>query len=80
MKTIKDKIRLSFMRRRSRTSQADKRKSGKLKILKGGYWRLETVATTDVKGRKAGYLNKKADLMEKMVRKVQIRASQRAWL
>ena len=32
------------MRRRSRTSQADKRKSGKLKILKGGYWRLETVA------------------------------------
>ena len=34
----------------------------------------------NVKGRKAGYLNKKADLMEKMVRKVQIRASQRAWL
>ena len=32
------------MRIRSRTSQADKRKSGKLKILKGGYWRLETVA------------------------------------
>ena len=59
------------MRRRSRTSQADKRKSGKLKILKGGYWRLETVAD---------YLNKKADLMEKVVRKVQIRASQRAWL
>ena len=67
MKTIKDKICLSFMRRRSRTSQADKRKSGKLKILKG------------VKGL-AGYLNKKADLMEKVVRKVQIRASQRAWL
>ena len=58
------------MRRRSRTSQADKRKSGKLKILKGGYWRLETVA---------GYLNKKADLMEKMVSKVQKSASQNAW-
>ena len=71
MKTIKDKICLSFMRRRSRTSQADKRKSGKLKILKGGYWRL---------WQRAGYLNKKADLMEKVVRKVQIRASQRAWL
>ena len=32
------------MRRRSRTSQADKRKSGKLKILKEGYWRLETLS------------------------------------
>ena len=53
MKTITDTMGISLKRRRSRRTQAEKRKRGKL--------------------------NKKADLMEKMVSKVQKRASQKAW-
>ena len=81
LKMIKDRVRLSFKKSMSRTSQMEKRKRGKLNVEirykdKGD---LLSKRADNCQGRrkdKDGHLNRKADLMEKLVRRMQMRASQ----
>ena len=75
LKMIKDRVRLSFKKSMSRTSQMEKRKRGKLNVeirFKDQVNHLTKRADED----EDGYLNRKADLMEKLVRRMQMRASQ----